>query len=53
MSQIDKGAVEPIDCVGSTRLLDLDDSRLRLRAKSLTQLAATDVQKAKIGRAHV
>ena len=46
MRQIDKDAAEPIDCMGSTRLLDLDDSRLRLRAKSLTQLAVTDVQKA-------
>ena len=45
-SQTDLAAVEPSDCLVPTRLLDLDDSRLRLRAKSLTQLAQTDVQKA-------
>ena len=44
--QTDTAADEPADCLGSTRLLDLEDSRLRLRAQSLTQLAQTDVQKA-------
>ena len=39
-------ADQPADCLGSTRLLDLADSRLRLKAQSLTQLAQTDVQKA-------
>lgn len=42
----DKPAEQPGDCLGSTRLLDLDDSKLRLRAQSLTQLAQTDVEKA-------
>ena len=43
---LDKPADQPGDCLGPTRLLDLDDSKLRLRAHSLTQLAQTDVQKA-------
>ena len=43
---LDHLADQPADCLGSTRLLDLDNSRLRLRAQSLTQLAQTDVQKA-------
>ena len=37
---------KPSDWLGATRLLDLDDSRLRVQAMRITQLAATDVQKA-------
>jgi Transglutaminase-like superfamily len=44
--RLDHFADQPAECLGSTRLLDLDNSKLRLRAKSLTQLAQTDVQKA-------
>jgi len=42
----DHPADQPGDCLVSTRLLDLENSKLRLRAQSLTQLAQTDVQKA-------
>jgi Transglutaminase-like superfamily len=37
---------KPSDWLGATRLLDLDDSRLRIQAMRITQLASTDVQKA-------
>jgi Transglutaminase-like superfamily len=37
---------EPSDWLGTTRMLDLDDSRLRIQAMRITQLATTDVQKA-------
>ena len=36
----------PLDWLGATRLLDLEDSRLRLRVMRITQLAQTDTQKA-------
>ena len=45
-AQIGHQADQPADCLGSTRLLDLADSRMRLKAQSLTQLAQTDSQKA-------
>ena len=37
---------KPADWLGSTRLLDLEDSRLRIQAMRITQLATTDLQKA-------
>ena len=36
----------PSDWLGATRLLDLEDSKLRLRVLRITQLAQTDTQKA-------
>ena len=37
---------KPSDWLGATRLLDLDDSRLRIQAMRITQLATTDMHKA-------
>ena len=37
---------KPAEWLGSTRLLDLEDSRLRIQAMRITQLATTDLQKA-------
>lgn len=37
---------KPANWLGATRLLDLDDSRLRIQAMRITQLATTDMQKA-------
>ena len=37
---------DPRDWLGGTPLLDLDDPKLRLKARSLTQLGRTDRQKA-------
>lgn len=37
---------DPALWLGNTRLLDLDNSKLRLRAMRITQLAGSDVQKA-------
>ena len=37
---------DPAAWQGNSRLLDLDDSKLRLRAMRITQLATSDVQKA-------
>lgn len=37
---------EPAKCLAETRLLDLDDSKLRIQAMRITQLASTDTQKA-------
>ena len=39
-------ANHPSEWLGSTRLLDLEDSRLRLHAMRITQLATSDLQKA-------
>ena len=36
----------PGDCLGSSALLNLQDSRLRLRARSITQLCKTDRERA-------
>ncbi len=36
----------PADWLGQTRLLDLDDPKVRIRALQITQLAETDLQKA-------
>ena len=38
--------LEPAACLVQTRLLDLDDSKLRIQALRITQLATTDEQKA-------
>lgn len=38
--------LEPAACLVKTRLLDLDDSKLRIQALRITQLATTDEQKA-------
>ena len=46
MSKISSPADDPTFWSGSTRLLDLDNSKLRLRALRITQLATGDVQKA-------
>ena len=37
---------DPAACLGQTRLLNLDDSKLRIQALRITQLAASDIQKA-------
>jgi Transglutaminase-like superfamily len=37
---------EPADCLAQTRLLDLDDSKLRIQAMRITQLASSDAHKA-------
>ena len=36
----------PVDCLAHTRLLDLDDSKLRIQAMRITQLASSDTHKA-------
>ncbi len=38
--------LQPADCLAQTRLLDLDDSKLRIQAMRITQLASSDVHKA-------
>ena len=38
--------LEPSQWLGTTPILDLSDDRLRLRAKSLTQLAKSDRERA-------
>lgn len=39
-------SLDPAACLIRTRLLDLDDSKLRIQALRITQLAVSDVQKA-------
>ena len=53
-TRLTNSATEPLsqpksksgNCLAKTRLLDLDDSKLRIQAVRITQLAASDNQKA-------